>query len=324
MSNKPKLLELVRRALRVKHYSYQTEKTYIQWIKKYIYYHNLKHPKDMGKHEIGEFLTHLANERHVSPATQNQALCSLLFLYRHVLDIEIGQITNLLWAKPTQYLPVVLSKQEVIDLLSYLRGTPLLMCQLMYGAGLRKMEVHQLRVKDIDLDRDQIIVRQGKGGKDRHVPLPEICKAPLKVQIDLSLQLCEQDRALNIAGVHLPHAINSKYPNAGTDIAWQWIFPSLRISEDPRTGIRRRHHVHPSVVAKSLRQAVQLSRLNKKVTCHTFRHSFATHLLENGYDIRTIQELLGHKDVSTTQIYTHVIKRNSSGILSPLDTINVA
>ncbi|MEE4245857.1 MAG: integron integrase [Kangiellaceae bacterium] len=318
-SNKPKLLEQVRRAIRAKHYSYQTEKSYLGWIRKYIHFHNLQHPKDMGKNEIGAFLTHLAANLHVSPSTQNQALCAILFLYRHVLDIEIGEITNLMWAKPTQYLPVVLSQQEVKKLLSVMSGAPLLMCQLMYGAGLRKMEVHQLRVKDLDFDRKQIIVRQGKGGKDRHVPLPISCEQSLRGQIGITEELAARDRALNLPGVQLPNAIERKYPNAGLDLAWQWIFPSLNISEDPRSGIKRRHHVHPTVVAKHLRKAVTLSRVGKRVTCHTFRHTFATHLLEANSDLRTVQELLGHKDVSTTQIYTHVLKRNSTGAESPLD-----
>ncbi|WP_144394844.1 integron integrase [Pleionea sediminis] len=321
MTKKPKLLDQVRFTLRAKHYSYLTEKTYVHWIRRYIYFHNVKHPKEMGESEIGQFLTHLAVNKKVSPATQNQALCSLLFLYRHILKIDIDKITNLKWAKPTQYLPVVLSKNEVSNLFSCMYGVPLLMAQIMYGAGLRKMEVHQLRVKDIDFDRHQIIVRQGKGGKDRHVPLPKSCRETLTEQISLTKNLCQQDRALNIPGVQLPYAIEKKYPNAGKELSWQWVFPSLKISKDPQSNIRRRHHIHPSVVAKHLKAAAKHCGLGKKISCHTLRHSFATHLLETNSDLRTIQELLGHKDVSTTQIYTHVMQRNETGTSSPLDTL---
>ena len=316
---KPKLIWQVRSAIRAKHYSYQTEKSYVQWIKKFIHFHKLRHPKEMREAEVGAFLNYLAVQCKVAPSTQNQALCALIFLYKHVLKNELGTVAGLLWAKPKLYLPVVLSTQEVQAIINALTGTPKLMIQIMYGAGLRKMECHNLRVKDIDLQRHQIIVRQGKGGKDRYVPLPKQCVEPLQAQIELSRQLYQQDKQLNVAGVYLPFALDNKFPNAGREFAWQWIFPSLRLSKDPRTAVVRRHHLHPSVVTKHLKTAVFQAGVYKKVTCHTFRHSFATHLLENRADIRTVQELLGHNDLTTTQIYTHVMGKNKLAIESPLD-----
>jgi len=322
MNKKPKLLTQVRNAIRAKHYSYLTEKSYIQWIRRYIFFHDIRHPKDMGANEVGAFLSHLAVDRKVAPKTQNQALCALVFLYKHVLKKELGDVTNLMWAKKHVYLPVVLSQCEIIEVFGHIMGLPLLMCQLMYGAGLRKMECHRLRLKDIDFDRHQIIIRQGKGFKDRHVPLPNMTVQAIRTQIEVVKNLHQQDRELNLAGVELPYAIERKYPNAGTELGWQWLFPSLRLSQDPRTKITRRHHIHPTVVAKHLRKAVLESKIMKKVTCHTLRHSFATHLLEKNSDIRTVQELLGHNDVRTTQVYTHVMKRNATGAKSPLDSLN--
>lgn len=321
MEKKPKLLDQIRFAIRAKHYSYQTEKVYVRWAKKYIYFHKLKHPKDMSATQVGEFLSDLAVRYKVSPSTQNQALCAIIFMYKHVLKSELGEITNLMWAKKHIYLPVVLSQQEVLSIFHHLHGLPLLMIQIMYGAGLRKMECHRLRVKDIDFDRQQIIVRQGKGFKDRYVPLPQITAVSLEAQIEIVKNLFVQDRKLNVNGVELPYAMSRKNPNAGKSLGWQWIFPSLRLSKDPRSKIKRRHHVHPTVVTKHLKKAVDKSLIHKKISCHTFRHSFATHLLESNSDLRTVQELLGHNDVRTTQIYTHVLKRNSNGSLSPLDQL---
>ncbi|WMS88163.1 integron integrase [Pleionea litopenaei] len=321
-SPKPKFMWLVRTKIRSLHYSYQTEKTYAQWIKRFIHFYNLKHPNDMGAEEVTNFLSHLAVARKVSPATQNQALCALVFLYKKVLNTPLGENTiDAVRAKYHKNLPVVLSVSEVRNVLSKMHGLPKLMAQIIYGTGLRKSEVHRLRVKDIDFDRNQISVRRGKGNKDRPLPLPETCKDDLNAQIEFVKQLHLKDRRENIDGVELPYAFERKSPNVGKSLAWQWLFPSLRISTDPRTLIIRRHHVHPSVFAKHVKKAVEETEINKKVTAHVFRHSFATHLLESGADIRTVQELLGHTDVRTTQIYTHVLNRNPSGTLSPLDKL---
>ena len=304
------------------HYSYQTEKTYVQWIKRFLHFNNLRHPNNMGEVEVNFFLTHLAVDKKVSPATQNQALCALVYLYKQVLEIPLGEKSiDAVRAKYHRNLPVVLSLSEVRLLLGFLIGLPKLMAQVIYGTGLRKSEVHRLRVKDIDFDRNQISVRRGKGGKDRPLPLPQTCKDELKSQIDFVHQLFLRDRTDNVNGVELPYALERKHPNAGKSLGWQWVFPSLRISTDPRTLIQRRHHVHPSVFTKHVKKAVEKSGIHKRVTAHVFRHSFATHLLESGADIRTVQELLGHNDVRTTQIYTHVLNRNPSGTLSPLDKL---
>jgi len=318
----PKLMWRVRSKIRAMHYSYQTEKTYVQWIKRFLHFHNLKHPTNMGEVEVNYFLTHLAVDKKVSPATQNQALCALVYLYKQVLDMPLGEKSiNAVRAKYHRNLPVVLSQSEVRILFGFLTGLPKLMAQVIYGTGLRKSEVHRLHVKDIDFDRNQVNVKRGKGGKDRPLPLPQTCKDELKSQVDFVHQLFLRDRADNINGVELPYAMERKYPNAGKSLGWQWVFPSLRISTDPRTLIQRRHHVHPSVFAKHVQKSVQKAKITKHVTAHVFRHSFATHLLESGADIRTVQELLGHVDVRTTQIYTHVINRNPSGTLSPLDKL---
>lgn len=321
-SNKPKLMWQVRSSIRALHYSYETEKTYAYWIKKFIHYFNLKHPKEMGSKEVTTFLTHLAVNKHVAPSTQNQALCALVFLYKRVLEIPLGENSiNAVRAKYHRNLPVVLSIPETKRLLDAMHGLPRLMAQIIYGTGLRKSEVHKLRVKDIDFDRNQISVKRGKGGKDRPLPLPQACKDDLYKQIEFVKQLHLKDKRENINGVMLPYAIENKWPNAGKNLAWQWVFPSLRISTDPRTLIQRRHHVHPSVFAKHVKKGVEKEQISKHVTAHVFRHSFATHLLESGADIRTVQELLGHADVRTTQIYTHVLNRNPSGTLSPLDKL---
>jgi len=281
----PKLMWRVRSKIRAMHYSYQTEKTYVQWIKRFIHYYNLRHPETMAEREITSFLTHLAVHKKVSPATQNQALYSLLFLYKYVLEIELPEkAIDAVRAKPNKNLPVVLSLSEVKALLSSMNGLPKLMAQIIYGTGLRKSEVHRLRVKDIDFDRNQISVKRGKGGKDRPLPLPEACKNDLKSQIDFVSQLYIKDRKENINGVEMPYAIERKFPNAGKSLAWQWVFPSLRISTCPRTLIQRRHHVHPTVFAKHVKKAVADAGVQKHVTAHVFRHSFATHLLESGSD----------------------------------------
>jgi len=314
-------MQLLRTTIRSKHYALSTEKTYCFWVRSYIYFHGLKHPKELGEKDIGKFLTYLAVDKKVSPRTQNQALCAIVFLYRHVLNLDISESINFRWAKERQHLPVVLSISEIEDIFSEMNGCPLLMAQLMYGAGLRKMEVHRLRIKDIDFHRHQITVRQGKGNKDRYVPLPKVTIPALKEQIVISESLFKQDRLLNVDGVEVPFALMRKYPNANKELKWHWVFPSLKLSFDPRSNIKRRHHIHPSVIAKHLKKACKSAKIMKKVTCHTMRHSFATHLLEANSDIRTVQELLGHSDVRTTQIYTHVMDRSRSGVLSPLDRI---
>jgi integron integrase len=319
--NGPKLLVQVRNNIRARNYALQTEKAYVNWIKRYIHFNKLKHPIDLGHVEVNNFLTHLAVDKHVSPSTQNQALSALLFLYDKVFETPLGDTICAVRAKSIQRVPVVLSTQEIIRLLDNFHGLQKLMALICYGAGLRKMECHRLRMKDIDFDRHEITIRQSKGNKDRRVPLPYACKTLLNIQMEFVRSLHKKDQQQELAGVELPYAIDRKFPNAGTSLSWQWLFPSLRISICPRTLIQRRHHVHPSVLSKHLKKAVQKSSIEKYVTLHVLRHSFATHLLESGADLRTVQELLGHTDVKTTQIYTHVLNRNTSGSLSPLDRI---
>lgn len=333
MPQKPKFMRLVRERIRTMQYSYFTEKSYVYWIKNYIHFHKLKHPKDMSSIHVNSFLTHLAVNRNVSPATQNQALCALVFVYKEVLKQPLGESSiNAVRSKRHRNLPVVLSVAETKRLLNAMNGLPKLIAKLIYGTGLRKSEVHRLRVKDVDFDRCQVIVKRGKGKKDRPLPLPDACREELQKQIEFVKQLHLKDRRENVNGVEVPYALERKEPNAGKSFAWQWVFPSLRISTDPRTLIIRRHHVHPSVFAKHVKKAVERVGINKKVTAHVFRHSFvtllslfchsfATHLLESGADIRTVQELMGHSDVRTTQIYTHVLNRNPTGTLSPLDKL---
>jgi len=316
-----KLLDRVRGIIRCRHFSLQTERTYIYWIKRYIYFHKIRHPKEMGSKEINAFLSHLALKQKVSPSTQNIALNALVFLYKNVLNIPLDDKINAVRAKSREKMPVVLSTNEIGLLLNNLTGLPKVMASLCYGAGLRKMECHRLRVKDVDFDRKEITVRQGKGNKDRIVPLPVTTINALKCQLDFLKELHKKDELENIAGVELPYAIERKYPNAGKSLGWQWFFPSLQISKDPRSDIHRRHHVHPSVLAKHIRKAVRNSGIYKHITIHVLRHSFATHLLESGADIRTVQELLGHNDVKTTQIYTHVVNHSSKISLSPLDKL---
>lgn len=319
---KPRLMIQVRSAIRTLNYSLYTERSYVYWIKHFIHHHQLRHPIDMSDNEVNTFLTHLAVDKNVAPATQNQALCALVFLYKRVLDKPLGDNTiNAVRARKHRNLPVVLSVEEVRKLLEVMNGLPKLMAQIIYGTGLRKNEVHRLRVKDIDFDRNQINVKRGKGGKDRPLPLPQACKSDLEKQIAFVNQLFLKDQREGINGVELPYAMARKHPNACKTLGWQWAFPSLRISTDPRTLIVRRHHIHPSVFSKHVKKGVKDAQITKHVTAHVFRHSFATHLLESGADIRTVQELLGHTDVRTTQIYTHVLNRNPSGTLSPLDKL---
>jgi integron integrase len=316
-----RLLEQVRAAIRFRHYSLRTEDTYLHWIKRFLAFHPNRPPAEMKEQDIGQFLSMLAVEQHVSAATQNQALNALVFLYRHVLQSDVGQLENLVRAKQPQRLPVVLRKPEVKALLEMLEGVHWLMGHLLYGAGLRLMECLRLRVKDIDFSANQIVVREGKGDKDRMTMLPLAVKTPLAAHLTRVRELHHRDLARGFGSVYLPHALARKYPQAPKAWGWQWVFPAAQISVDPRSGERRRHHLQEGVLQRAVRDAARQARIIKPVGCHTLRHSFATHLLEDGYDIRTIQELLGHKDVSTTMIYTHVLNRGGQGVRSPSDRL---
>jgi len=305
--------------MRIKHYSLRTEKTYIGWIRRYILFHDKRHPAGMGRPEVETFLTHLAVDRHVAAATQNQALNALLFLYREVLDIDLPWMEDVVRAKRPQRLPEVLSVQEVARVLSHMEGINRLMASLLYGSGLRLMEAVRLRIKDVDFEYQQIKVRGGKGAKDRVTPMPQRIAGELQDQIDRVSHLHEQDLRAEYGSVQLPDALDVKYANAATELSWQFVFPSARLSVDPRSGETRRHHVNEKNLQRAVKTAVRKAGINKKASCHTFRHSFATHLLERGSDIRTVQELLGHKNVQTTMLYTHVLKRGGHGVVSPLD-----
>lgn len=318
-SGSPKLLDRVRQVMRAARYSIRTEDAYVDWAKRFILFHNKRHPKEMGAPEINAFLTHLAVERHVSASTQNQAKAALLFLYQKVLHIDLPWLEGVVQAKRSQRLPVVMTLHETRMLFDQLHGTMLLLVCLLYGTGLRLMECLRLRVKDIDLERFEIVVRQGKGGKDRVTMLPESLMEQLKVHLDNVKALHEKDLVEGHGEVVLPDAYAAKSPHAAKSWGWQWVFPSKLLSTDPRSGVIRRHHIYPETVQRAVRGAARAAELNKPVTPHTLRHSFATHLLLSGTDIRTLQELLGHKDVATTMIYTHVLNRGGRGVVSPLD-----
>ncbi len=314
-----KLLDQMRDALRSQHYSYRTEETYLDWARRYILFHKKRHPNEMGAPEIQAFLIYLASERSVAASTQNQALSAILFLYREVLHKEIEPIL-LSAAKRPERLPTVLSREEILRIISLMNGIHKLMAQLLYGSGLRLMECVRLRVKDVDFEYKCITVRDGKGEKDRIVPLPGIVVPDLKRQIERVRLLHEEDLAAGCGEVYLPYALETKYPNTGRELAWQYLFPAPKRSSDPRSGKERRHHLDPSGLQRTIKEAAQKADIQKRVSPHTFRHSFATHLLQSGYDIRTVQELLGHKDVRTTMIYTHVLQRGGLAVKSPLDT----
>ncbi len=318
-SSPPKLLDQVRYALRRKHYSYRTEQAYVHWIKRFILLHHKRHPKEMGIPEIEAFLTHLAVHEKVAASTQNQALQAILFLYREVLGQEITEPIPALRAKKPKRLPTVLTQKEVHTILRHLSGTHLLMTQLLYGSGLRLMECLRLRIKDLDFAYLTITVRDGKGEKDRVTILPQSLVEPLQKHLQQVKRLHEHDLAQGYGAVYLPDALARKYPNAQREWAWQWVFPSPRLSVDPRSGLIRHHHMSPSALQRAVRRAARAAGIHKPVSPHTFRHSFATHLLEAGYDIRTVQELLGHKDVKTTMIYTHVLNRGAMAVRSSLD-----
>lgn len=317
--HKPKLLDQLRNEIKRRNYSIRTERAYADWVKRFIFYHNKRHPKDMGAPEVQQFLTYLAVERRVSASTQNQALCALVFLYREILDIELGMFDNWQRAKRPALVPVVLTREEVKALMAHVSGAHWIMAQLMYGAGLRLMECVRLRVKDIDFGYKEITVRQGKGHKDRRTMLPEVLAEPLRLQVEKVGQLHALDVAAGFGEVYLPYALERKYPKAAQELGWQYVFPSENTSVDPRSGKTRRHHIDAKSIQRAVRKAVRAAGLNKQASCHTLRHSFATHLLESGYDLRSIQELLGHSDVRTTQIYTHVLNRGGRGVVSPAD-----
>ncbi len=322
MNDKPKgLLQVMRERARLLHLSYVTEKSYVHWVKKFIQFHQGKHPRQMGASEITEFLSYLATYRNVSASTQNQALNALVFLYKKGLEKEPGEFQGLIRAKETKFLPVVLSISEIKKILGALNGIQWLIAYLLYGTGMRLAEALELRIKDLDFDNNLVIVRQGKGNKDRSIPLPLFLKLHLQEQVLRSKKIHEVDLKNGYGRISLPNALDRKSPSAGKEFKWQYLFPSKNLSKDPRTGKISRWHLYPSILQKSLSRAVNEAGINKKVTCHTFRHSFATHLLESGSDIRTVQVLLGHSSVKTTMIYTHVTKEKGVGTRSPLDII---
>lgn len=315
----PKLLDEVRRQLRLRHYSIRTERAYVDWIQRFIRFHGMRHPRDMGSGEIEFFLSDLALRGKVAASTQAQALAALLFLYRAVLGVQPDWLEGMVRARKPQRLPTVLSTLEVQALFAHMDGRTELMARVLYGTGMRLMEGVRLRVKDVDFSRKELVVRNGKGGKDRRTVLPASLVATLQMQLQRVRRLHDEDLVQGFGEVWLPNALSRKYPNAASELGWQYVFPAVKRSRDPRDGGIRRHHVDESQLARALRKARLQANILKPVTAHTLRHSFATHLLEAGYDIRTVQELLGHKDVSTTQIYTHVLGRGANAVRSPLD-----
>ena len=319
-----RLQEQFRLAMRTGHYSLQTERAYWSWIRHFIRFHRMRHPASMGSAEISRFLTYLVMKRHVAVNTQQQALSALVFLYKKVLHREDLVIEEWVPAKRQKRLPVVFSRQEAASVIAHLQGTPLLAVLLMYGAGLRLIETLRLRVKDIDFGRHEMTVREGKGGKDRITLLPQKAIPLLQSHIERSRMLHQEALASGVEFVHLPGALARKYPNAGKTLAWQYVFASHQLSIDPVSGNRGRHHIQPRSIQKAVRQAIHKAGIHKHASCHTFRHSFATHLLEGGYDIRTVQELLGHANVNTTMIYTHVLNKGGRGVHSPVDAIQTA
>lgn len=319
MEKKNTLLEQISTEMRLKHYSIRTEKAYVSWIKRFIFFHQKKHPAEMGGKEISDYLTFLAVDLRVAPSTQNQAMNAIFFLYQHVLRDPVKEVGSFERAKTSTRIPVVFTKSEVADLLSKLHGTERLMAGLLYGSGLRLMECVRLRVKDIDFQYQQITVRMGKGGKDRLTMLPQSLADPLKRQLKMAQLGHMRDCEAGYGEVDLPYSLARKYPRASKSWQWQYVFPAGRITPDPVSKKKTRHHTSESVLQKAVKEAIKEAGIQKRGGCHTLRHSFATHLLENGYDIRTVQELLGHRDVRTTMIYTHVLNRGGRAVLSPLD-----
>jgi len=325
MMQKPKrkLLDIVRDKIRVKHYSMSTERTYTHWIKHYIFFHNKKHPIEMGKEEIEQFLTFLAVQKKVSPTTQNQAFSAILFLYKEVLGIDMSSWNiQALRAQERKHIPQVLTREEVQKVIAELTGVYQLIVQMMYGCGLRMQEALNLRIKDIDFGFDKVYIWDSKSLKDRTVPLPQAIKQRLKAQVEYVEQLHVKDMADGYGSVYLPYALERKYPNAKYETKWQYLFPMRNVAKDPRSGVVRRHHMHEKTLGRNIKQAAQKAGVHKRVTSHIFRHSYATHLLQSGIDLRSIQELLGHKSVETTMVYTHVVAEMNKGrVASPLDMI---
>lgn len=317
----PRLMDRVRSTIRLKHYSRRTEKAYTGWILRYIYFHHKRHPAKMGEREITAFLSYLAVERKVSSSTQNQALAALLFLYRDVFGVEEVWLDSVIRAKPRTTLPVVLSRGEVRQLLSNMDGLTRLMATLLYGAGMRLLECCKLRIKDVDFVRNQLVIRRGKGGVDRVAIFPDGAKDALALQVKIAQELHVADRERGAGWVLLEDALRVKYPKAGREVGWQWVFPGTRVHIEKETGNGWRHHLNESVLQRAVKEGALRAGIHKRVTCHVLRHSFATHLLEDGQDIRTIQQLLGHKDVRTTMKYTHVLERGPLGVKSPLDRL---
>ena len=317
---KTKLLDQIRIVMRVHHYSKRTEEAYVNWIKDFIYFHNRKHPSFLGANDIGSYISYLATQRNVSGSTQNQALCAIIFLYKHVLKKDINDI-DIIWSKKPKRLPVVFTRDEVKEVLNNLEGIPWLVSSMLYGSGLRLLECLRIRVLDIDFKSNQIIIRDGKGSKDRISILPVSIKDILKAKLEDIKKLHLRDLKKGYGGVFLPYALGKKYPNASKEFKWQYIFPADNLSVDPVSKKIQRHHLNESCIQKSVKEAIRKAGINKIAGCHTFRHSFATHLLESGVDIRSIQELLGHRSLDTTMIYTHVINKGPFGIKSPADTL---
>ena len=316
-----RLLDQIRTAIRLRGMSYRTEQAYVAWARKFILFHQKRHPRDLGVDEIRQFLSSLVNVRNIAPATQNQALHALLFLYREVLQIELPRITDIQPAKKGTRVPTVFTVDEVQQILRQMQGAKWLMTSLLYGTGMRLNELLRLRIKDLDFGQNQIIIRQGKGNKDRITMLPKSLRESLRNHLLEVKRAHDRDLKEGFGTVLLPYALEKKYPQAASEWKWQYVFPAPRRSRDPNSGVERRHHLDPSMLQKAVREAIRQAGIQKQGSCHTFRHSFATHLLEAGHDIRTVQELLGHADVATTMIYTHVLNRGGLGVLSPLDKL---
>jgi integron integrase len=320
----PRLLDQVRAAVRLRHYSLRTEQAYVHWIRRFILFHGKRHPREMGPREVTRFLSHLATERHVAASTQNQALNALVFLYREVLELAMPDLEDVVRARRPKRLPVVLEASEVQGLLAELAGQHRPIAALLYGSGLRLLEALRLRAKEIDFARGELLVRDGKGQRDRVTMLPEALREPLRRQLEVARRLHLADLRAGFGAVWLPDALERKYPGAARDWRWQWVFPAQHRSRDPRSGRERRHHLSPGAMQRAVKRAAARCGIAKSASCHTLRHSFATHLLERGHDIRTVQELLGHRSVATTMIYTHVLNRGGRGVSSPLDSIRGA
>jgi integron integrase len=318
---KIKLIDQVKNTIRIKHYSIRTEEAYVSWIKDYIYYHNKKHPVNLTEEHISEYLTYLATKRNVAASTQNQAMSAILFLYKEVLMHDILKLPKTVYAQKPEKLPVVFTVDEIKKIFTFIDDKYKLMAGLLYGCGLRLMECIRLRVKDVDFQYKQITVRSGKGNKDRITPLSDKIIQPLMKHLEKVKLIHEQDIKRGFGNVYLPFALQRKYPNANKEWGWQYVFPATKLATDPRTGIKRRHHLDEAVLQRAVKKAIRDSEISKPGSCHTLRHSFATHLLEDGYDIRTVQELLGHKDIRTTMIYTHVLHRGGFAVRSPIEKI---